>query len=211
MRPVPRPARPPTLFLRVTGATVAVSGGALVLAPDAAVDTGLSPRTVARYVAEAAPAGATEVRINNVYGSGHGGTWQFVASLTWRDERGTILAGSTELPQNGGQPTLDLNLDAARVAAEHAHGWTEQQVHGALSKVTRLDAQLAMLEFAVVDSVVTIIACHAERDHADAECTRRSPNGGVRERFTDRLLDLGGLDAVSVQRASAPTVEMGLG
>lgn len=206
MRPVPRPAGPPTLILRLTGAVVAVSGGALVLVPNATPDTGLSPRTVARYVAEAAPPGATDVRINNVYGSGHGGTWQFVASLTWRDGNGTIVAGSTELPQNGGQPTLDLSLTAERVAAEHAHGWTQRQVDRAFSKLAGLDADLAMVELAIVEGTASITACHGSNEGEDAECTRRAPDGAVADRFTDRLRNRSGLDALSVQRASAPVL-----
>ena len=64
----------------------------------------LSPRTVARYLTDIAPAARADVRVNGIYGSGHAGAWQFVAHVTWRTADGTIDGGVTNLPILAGEP-----------------------------------------------------------------------------------------------------------
>lgn len=204
MRPAPRPVRPPSRFLSIAAGIVTVSGVALFAgAPVASSDSGLSPRTIARHLANTAPAGAREVRISGVYGSGHRGTWQFTGFVTWQDEAGTVQGGGTELPQNGGQPSIDLGFSAERLATEHRIGWTTRRVEQALSGFRDLDAGLAMIEIAITAEATTVIGCAAASTDVTATCASFDLRGRVIDRFADRLLDTG-LDAAGVQRASAP-------
>jgi hypothetical protein len=203
--PSPRPDRPPARLLAVAAAIVAISGAALVAVPSAGgVDSGLSPHTVARHLAAAAPPGARDVRISGVYGSGHRGTWQFTGFITWRDAAGTLQGGGTELPQNGGQPTVDLDVSAERIATEHAIGWTERRTARALSGVHDIDAELAMVSLEILPGVVTVVGCSAASTSTPARCATFDDRGRVTRSFTDRLVEHAGQDAISVQRESAP-------
>jgi hypothetical protein len=204
MRPAPRPIRPPTTLLSIAAGIATISGVALFAgAPSTASDSGLSPRTIARHLANTAPADAREVRVSGVYGSGHRGTWQFTGFVTWLDPAGTIQGGGTELPQNGGQPTIDLGFPAEQLATEHRIGWTTRQVEQAMSGFHDLDAGLAMVEIAITVEATTVIGCAAASTDVTATCASFDPRGRVVDRFTDRLLDTG-LDAAGVQRESAP-------
>lgn len=69
-------ARPPALLLAAAASMVAVSGAAVVGVPDVLRTDGLTARTIAKLLADAAPDGAREIRVNGVYGSMHEGTWQ---------------------------------------------------------------------------------------------------------------------------------------
>ena len=150
MKPAPRPVRPPNTLLSVAAGIVNISGVALFAgAPVTSSDSGLSPRTIARHLANTAPVGARDVRISGVYGSGHRGTWQFTGFVTWVDALGATQGGGTELPQNGGQPVIDIGFSAERLATEHRIGWTTDQVERALSGFGDLDAGLAMVEIAI--------------------------------------------------------------
>jgi hypothetical protein len=205
MNAAARPVRPPERLLGVAFGVVAVTGVALVAAPGTgSADAGLSPRTVARHLAAAAPRGARDVRISGVYGSGHRGTWQFTGFLTWRDPNGMIQGGSTELPQHGGQPAIDLNFTAERLASEHALGLTASGIRQVLSGVGRVDAELAMVELAITADGMTAVSCTAASTETDAACAEYDATGRARRRFGDRLFEAQGLDAVSVQRESAP-------
>lgn len=204
MRPAPRPVRPPTTLLSIAAGIATISGVALFAgAPIAHSDSGLSPRTIARHLAITPPADAREVRISGVYGSGHRGTWQFTGFVTWLDPAGTIQGGGTELPQNGGQPAIDLDFTADRLATEHRIGWTARQVEKALSGFRDLGAGLAMVEIAITVEATTVVGCAAPSTDVTANCAQFDSRGRVVRRFTDRLLDTG-LDAAGVQRASAP-------
>lgn len=205
MRPAPRPVRPPSRLLSITAAAVTISGVALFAgAPTASSDRGLSPRTIASHLANTAPDGSNEVRISGVYGSGHRGTWQFTGFVTWRDEAGTIQGGGTELPQNGGQPAIDLDFTADRLATEHRIGWTTRQVEQALSGFRDLDAGLAMVDISITEESAAVVGCAAASTNATATCAQFDNAGRAVRRFIDRLVEIPGLDAVSVQRASAP-------
>lgn len=205
MNAAARPVRPPERLLGVAFGVVAVCGAALVAVPSAGgSDSGLSPRTIARHLANTAPAGAHDVRISGVYGSGHRGTWQFTGFVTWLDGTGATRGGATELPQHGGQPTIDLGFPAERLATEHRIGWTSRQVERALSGFRDLDAGLAMVEIAVTVEATTVIGCAAASTDVGTTCAQFDSRGRVVRRFTDRLVDVHGLDAISVQRASAP-------
>jgi hypothetical protein len=203
--PAPRPAHPPARLLAVAAGIVAISGGALVAVPNAGgVDSGLSPRTVARHLAASAPPGARDVRIGGVYGSGHRGTWQFTGFLTWRNASGAIDGGSTELPQQGGQPALDMSFTPERLTSEHAIGLTAKDTTQVLSGIDDLDAELAMLEIAITTDGMTIVSCTALSTASQAACAGYDQSGRVQRRFDDRLFEVPGLDGLSVQRVSAP-------
>jgi hypothetical protein len=205
MRPAPRPVRPPNRLLSIAAAVVTLSGVALFAgAPSASSDSGLSPRTIARHLANTAPAGANDVRISGVYGSGHRGTWQFTGFVTWLDPAGTIQGGGTELPQNGGQPAIDLQFTAEQLATEHRIGWTAGQVEQALSGFRDLDASLAMVDISITDESSTVVGCAATSTDVTARCAQFDSRGPVVRQFTDRLVEIPGTDAISVQRASAP-------
>ena len=209
MNAAARPVRPPGRLLAVAFGVVAVCGAALVAVPSTgSADTGLSPRTVARHLAAAAPRGARDVRISGIYGSGHRGTWQFTGFVTWRDDSGAIHGGGTELPQNGGQPTIDLDLGAERLATEHVIGWTERRVARALSGVRDVDAELAMVSLEMLPTSVTLVGCSAASTSASARCGTFDDKGRVTASFTDRLVEHPGEDAVSVKRESAPLVSL---
>lgn len=204
MRPLPRPVRPPTRMLAVAAGVVTLSGASVVGVPDALRSDGLTARTIARLLVSAAPDDATDVRVNNVYGSAHEGTWQFVAHLTWRGADGSVHGGATELPQNGGQPPIPSELTEDRLEQEHRIGWTVSRVRSALRGVDIDDANLAMLELAIVpDEAATVVVCAADDVGVAATCTERDVRGHVTRRFTEQLADVPGWDAISVQRESA--------
>lgn len=209
MRPMPRPVGPPARMVAVTAGIVAISGGALVGVPDSRRADGLTPQTIPRFLAGVVPPDVHDVRVNGVYGSGHGGTWQVIASFTWRNADGSIHGGTTQLPQRGGQPPLDSEFPPERVQAEHTIGWSLQRLGRALRAVDVGNAGLAMVELAITAAEgATLIACSASGTDVQADCAEYGSDGGVERRFDDRLLDLPELAAVSVQRASAP-VEIG--
>ena len=204
MKPAPRPVRPPARLLAAAASVVAVSGAAVVGVPDVLRPDGLTARTIAELLADAAPDGARDIRVNGVYGSMHEGTWQFVASFTWQDTSGAVSGGTTELPQHGGQPPIPSQFDQQRIEHEHRIGWTVVQLRHALRDVDIGDADLAMLELAVTDEAARVVVCAAVRAGEVATCTERDRDGDIRRRFTDRLVDVPGWDAISVQRESAP-------
>lgn len=205
MKPSPRPVRPPGPALAVAAGVVLLSGASVLGVPDALRSDGLTARTVARLLATAAPDDASDVRVNGVYGSAHEGTWQFVASLTWRGTDGVIDGGTTELPQHGGQPPIPSEFTQARIEHEHRIGWTISRVRNALRDVDIGAANLAMLELAITNETTpTVVVCAADVSGAQATCTERDGSGRVIRRFTERLMDLPGWDAISVQRESAP-------
>jgi hypothetical protein len=184
MNAAARPVRPPERLLGLAFGVVAVSGAALVAVPSTgSADAGLSPRTVARHLAAAAPRAARDVRISGVYGSGHRGTWQFTGFLTWRDPSGTIQGGSTELPQHGGQPAIDLTFTAERLSSEHALGLTASGIQRALSGVDHLDFELAMVELAITADGMTAVSCTAESTETDAACIEYDRSGRPRRRM----------------------------
>ena len=204
MTPLPRPVRPPARMLAVAASVVTLSGASVVGVPDALRSDGLTARTIARLLGAAAPDDATDIRVNNVYGSAHEGTWQFIAHLTWRGPDGSVHGGATELPQNGGQPPIPSELTQERLEQEHRIGWTVSRVRNALRGVDIGDANLAMLELAIVpDKVATVVVCAADDVAVAATCTERDHGGHVTRRFAEHLVDVPGWDAISVQRESA--------
>jgi len=205
MRPAPRPVAPPTRMLGVVAGAVTISGAALVGVPDAALPSGLTVQTVARFLADAVPPNVHDVRVNGVYGSAHKGTWQFVAHMTWRGTDGAIHGGSNELPQNGGQKLVASDLTQDQLDNEERMGWTIDRLTRALRHVDTGRANLAMIELEITAGRnATLIACSAASTEVGARCADYDPSGGVARRFEDRLLDEPALNALSVQRASAP-------
>lgn len=205
MKAAPRPVRPPSRMLAVAAGAVAISGGTLVGIPDALQQDGLTARTIASLLSDAVPPGVHDVRVNGVYGSAHSGTWQFVASLTWRAADDSIHGGTTELPQHGGQPPIASDLSPERLEHEHRIGWSIARLRHAMRRMDVGDARLAMVELAITAKEgETVVACSTRGIDASAACAEYDASGDVTRRFTDRLVDVYGLDAVSVQRESAP-------
>lgn len=204
MKPAPRPVRPPARMLAVAAGVVTLSGASVVGVRDALRSDGLTARTLARLLADATPDGATDVRVNGFYGSAHEGTWQFVAHLTWRDADGVVHGGGTELPQNGGQLPIPSELSEAELAREHRIGWTVSHLRRALRDVEIGNADLAMIELEIrPETKATVVVCSSDRTDPAARCVERDDRGRVVRRFTDRLVDVPGWDAISVQRESA--------
>lgn len=205
MRPAPRPVGPPARLLSVVAGVVTISGAALVGVPDAAVESGLTARTVARALGDAVPPNAHDVRVNGVYGSEHKGTWQFVAHMTWRGADGVVHGGSTELPQNGGQKLVASELTQEQLNREEQMGWTIDQLAHALRNIDVDGATLAMVDLEItVEHGTTLVACTAAAAAGAAACAQYDASGDVSRNFRDRLLDEPELNAISVQRASAP-------
>lgn len=205
MRPAPRPVGPPTRLLSVVAGAVTISGAALVGVPDAAVESGLTAHTVARALGDAVPPSIHDLRVNGVYGSEHKGTWQFVAHMTWRGADGAVHGGSTELPQNGGQKLVASELTQDQLNHEEQMGWTIDQLAHALRKMDVDGATLAMVDLEITaNEGSTLVACSAAAAAGAASCAQYDTTGEVSKRFRDRLLDVPELNAISVQRASAP-------
>lgn len=191
-------------MLAVAAGAILLSGASVVAVPDALRSDGLTARTLARLLGNATPDGATDVRVNGFYGSSHEGAWQFVAHLTWREADGAIHGGSTELPQNGGQPPIPSNLSDDELAREHQIGWTVSRLRPALRDVDIADADMAMIALEIKpEATPTVVVCSSGRTDPAAACVERDDRGRVVRRFTDRLVDVPGWDAISVQRESA--------
>jgi hypothetical protein len=192
-------------MLAAAAGVIAISGGTIVSIPNVLRQDGLTARTIAHLLSDAVPPDVHDVRVNGVYGSAHKGTWQFVASLTWRTADGTIGGGTTELPQHGGQPPIPSQLDLERLEHEHRIGWSVAQLRHAMRRIDIGNESLAMVELAITaDEQPRVLTCSAAGTEAAATCTEYDADGDVRRRFADWLVDVYGLEAVSVQRVSAP-------
>lgn len=161
----------------------------------------LSPRTVARYLAEIVPAARDDVRVNGIYGSGHTGAWQFVAHVTWRTADSTIDGGVTNLPILAGEPPWDSPVDQSTFPHEHEIGWTLDQLADVLRRVTDADADLAMVELEVTEARDSVIACHGRRADLLGHCIERDRQGRELRRFHAHLTDDPLGQATAVQRA----------
>lgn len=220
--PGPRPARPPRpviacwAFGLAAGAVLIGLTGAHHLTGPGGQTAGLAPSTLARYLQAAAPPGASDVRINGVYGSGHAGAWQFVAHLSWRTPSGQLQSATTQLPQQAGTSTPDPSLAGARLADEQRIGWTPAQLQAALAADPSLDsAVLGSLELQTADADSTLTTCTpiggpvppvsgAAGDGAlgagqASSCVTQRPDGS-RSRFADVLRDSPAGGPLSVQR-----------
>lgn len=205
MRPAPRPVAPPTRMLGVVAGVVLISGAALVGVPSSGLPGGLTAQTLAHALADSVPQSVHDVRVNGVYGSAHRGTWQFVAHMTWRDAGGDVHGGSTELPQNGGQALVPSELTQDQIDREERMGWTLDQLGHAMRDVDVAGTAIAMVDLEITaDKGAILIACSASAADVVARCEQHDRNGDVSKEFEDRLLDEPALNAISVQRASAP-------
>lgn len=160
----------------------------------------LSPRTVARYLAEIAPAQRHDVRVNGLYGSGHDGAWQFVAHLTWRTPDGTIDGGVTNLPILAGTEPLDSPVDTSRFAGEHDTGWTLDELHAVLARLDGMDDDLALVELEVSASRDSVVACRARRGEPVGRCVEHDRRRRLLRRFDAHLTDDPFGQATAVQR-----------
>lgn len=160
----------------------------------------LSPRTVARYLAQIAPAARDDVRVNGIYGSGHAGAWQFVAHVTWRTADGTIDGGVTNLPILAGEPPWTSPVDPSTFPHEHEIGWTLDQVAAVFARTENTDDDLAMVELEVTATRDSVIACHAASADHLGHCAERDRNGARLRQFDSRLSDDPLGQAMAVQR-----------
>jgi hypothetical protein len=166
---------------------------------------GLTPSTVVDQLSRIVPDAASGVRINNVYGSGHGGAWQFVAHLSWHGRDGSLRGGAAVLPQRAGQPPLDTRFPASRLAVEEKIGWTLDELSSATADLPATSAPLAMLEYAPTPETHDALTyCRASGTGVTARCVRRDGAGDRSGAFTNRLTDDPSRDELSVQRASHP-------
>jgi hypothetical protein len=190
--------------IAVTWAASALLGGIAVgvaaARPDPQPRT-LSPRTVARYLADIAPAARDDVRVNGIYGSGHAGAWQFVAHVTWRTADDTIDGGVTNLPILAGEPPWTSPVDSSTFPHEHEIGWTLDQLADVLSRVSDTDDDLALVELEVTAIRDSVIACHAARADQVGRCVERDRDGDRLQQFDSRLGDDPFGQATAVQRA----------
>lgn len=144
---------------------VGTLAGALALAPSpfaGRTPDGLTPRTLSAALAAVVPAGATDPRVSGVYGSGHRGSWQFIAFLTWRTPGGQVAGGSTDLPALGTSAPVDLELDAAKLDLEHSRGYPLQTLDEQLARLDTDRAALALVELETPDGAeATLTACRS--------------------------------------------------
>ena len=161
----------------------------------------LSPRTVARYLADIAPAPRDDVRVNGIYGSGHSGAWQFVAHVTWRNADGTIDGGVTNLPALAGEPAWDSPIDRSRFDSEHAMGWTLNEIATVLARFDASDDDLAFVELEITAVRESVIACHGSRADMLGHCVERDRRGREARTFDAHLTDNPLGQALAVQRA----------
>ncbi len=204
----PRPTQPPKSATACWA--VSVMTGAVLLAagtqPARPEPRTLGPYSVAGYLQRIAGPDARDIRVNGLYGSGHDGAWQFIAHLTWHTADGDVAGGTTSLPQLAGQPALDSAFSAERLTSEQGLGWTLSTLDAVLDSLPSPDAPLALVDLEIpTSSPAELIACFAGRD-AIAHCETRDQSGDRRDTSTEELLDEPLLEALSVQRMSAPVV-----
>jgi hypothetical protein len=97
-------------------------------------------------------------------------------------------------------------LTQDQLDAEEHMGWTIDQLEHAMRNIDVHGAALAMVDLEITaERGPTLIACSgAAAKGAAARCTEYDASGNASRHFTDRLLDEPALNAISVQRASAP-------
>jgi hypothetical protein len=204
----PRPSRPPGRLFTVATSVAALAGAALVAGfatGGTQAPAGLTPATVADQLSRIVPDAASGVRVNNVYGSGHGGAWQFVAHLSWHGRDGSLHGGAAVLPRRAGQLPLDTRFPASQLAVEEKIGWTLDELSAATNDLPSTTAPLAMLEYAPTPETHDALTyCRASGADVTARCVRRDDAGDRTGAFTDRLTDDPSRDELSVQRASHP-------
>lgn len=160
-----------------------------------------SPTELTAALLSAVPLDGTDPRISGVYGSGHHGTWQFTAFITWRTSSGDVQGGRVDLPTDDGHATspTDLGYDDDRLHREHDIGWTSQRLGDTLGQVPAEDA-LAMLELQIPDSgTATFTACAARNTVEPATC-ESATDGQAPQRVRSALIDQPGNGAIAVQR-----------
>ncbi len=147
---------------------------------------GLLPTTLSSSLQSVLPTGAQGARVSGAYGSGHRGSWQFTAYLTWTDADGTPAGGRVDLPAAGDTAPTDTGLTPQRLREEQAIGWTFTQLDRASARVDQ-QARLAMLELEIQpDGTASYVTCAAGAPK-DGRCTRS--DGMTSTTFASRLAD----------------------
>jgi hypothetical protein len=168
--------------------------------PQASLPEGLLPATVTRYLAALLPKDARQIRLNNLYGSGHHGAWQFKAHLTWRDPAGAIHGGGTTLPLLASADPIDFDFDAGRLEREERIGWTLDEAAKLLRRIPDVRSRLAMIEM-VPDPghPAAVVTCAA--DDVNTDCQDWDRRGRLVRRYEGQLIDTPLDGPESVQRA----------
>ena len=188
------------LFAAATGSAIGTTSGsgdgnpttsASPSAPTGGSSTatgGLAPGTLGAALQAVVPADGSDPRISGVYGSGHHGSWQFTAFLTWTTGDGPVAGGRVDLPARGASPPIDLDLAPDKLDREHQIGWTPARLQDEASRSTDPQASLALLELEIVpDGTYTLTGCSTSPDGA-AHCQRQTPDsteGPVPNELTD--------------------------
>lgn len=212
----PRPVRAPRPVIVCWALGLAIGASAIgdVAAGSSAArhGGGLSLATLPHYLVSAAGAGARDLRINGVYGSGHDGSWQFVAHLSWRTADGQLTSAAVDLPQQLGAPgaaTADTDLTGSRLTDEQRIGWTAPELERALDTTGGVDdAPVALVELQTSDAGSTLTACRSlsapdssgESVGAPLAATCSDQGGDRFRRYADALHDVPDGGALSVQR-----------
>jgi hypothetical protein len=203
----PRPTRAPALIAGCWSLSVVAGAALLAVGPVAPrpEPAELSPYSLAAYLSRVAGTDARDIRVNGVYGSGHGGAWQFTAHLSWFDADGVVRGGTTTLPQLAGSDPLQSDLDDARLQAEQDIGWSLADLDAALDQLSGVSDPLAMLELEILpDGAGDVTSCHSTAPGVAARCRTISRDGELGPAFADELTDSPLADALSVQRARQP-------
>lgn len=161
---------------------------------------GLLPSTLSAALQSVLPPGAQGARVSGAYGSGHRGSWQFTAYLTWTDADGAPAGGRVDLPAQGAAAPSDTGLSPQRLRDEQAVGWTFTQLDRASTQVDQ-QARLAMLELQISpDGTTSYVTCAASASPAGS-CT--TTDGKTTTAFAGQLFDdpASGALAVTYNRA----------
>jgi hypothetical protein len=181
----------------VTGAAVVLAtGGSLQAAP-----TTLGPSTLAGYLQRAVGPGAHDIRVNGVYGSAHDGAWQFVAHITWRDSRGAVHGGTTDLPILAGTRTTTSPFGTERLAHEEAMGWPLPTLRRVFGGIRHSDASLALVELQITPAAASLVTC-AARVARKAACEVLDAAGHATSHFMARLTNEPTAGPLAVRRAA---------
>ncbi len=144
------------------------------------------------------PPDAVDPRISGAYGSGHHGSWQFTAYLTWRTPSGQVRGGRVDLPAGGASAPWDLPSVDDKLRLEHDIGWTLPRIERDARQLTDPAAPLALLELEIPSSgVATLTTCSARTTTGEGRCTQQT-DGTAPSTFTSQLLDEPSLGALAV-------------
>lgn len=207
------PAPPGRLLLGSAAASAVLGAAVLTVTPGAApAPVGLGPQTVVEQLLRAVPRGASDVRVNGLYGSLVAGSWDFVADLVWRGPGGALHAGSTALPDNAGAGLVAAAWPASRLAVEDRLGWPAGVLAARLAGVAGSAVDVALVDFSpVAGRPVRLAWCTARASAAGrGSCASVDAAGGTARRWLAPLVVTPGGGPLAVRvRGGALDVALG--